>query len=266
METHCSFSIADGTFQQKFSTIKNYASATMQQNTLMDKHTHFTSPDIIIWLLLTQTLKKICPKDVRGHCIRFEKISTLFVAIARYLTFVLQTVLSSHAGRKLSLAAWGGKLEKSPLLNIVYASLFSVHLPEKSEIRAWCCSCFATEFTSKYLPEFLKTACFKGFLINNISSWMQPWAFIAFKQAFHEKYHSFRSNGITILFQILKDYKGKLFIFHGAVLTDINIYQQVQQQISKNRWTRTKICYLLFIKGAETARPLSSSSLRFGQS
>lgn len=127
MEIHCSFPVADGTFQQTFSTIKNYAWAKMWQHTSMDKHMHFMSHDIIIWLLHTQTFKNVCPKE---HCIRLEKISTLFAVIAHYLTFVLQTALSSHAGRKLSLAAWRGKLEKFPFLNIVYTSLFSVHLLE----------------------------------------------------------------------------------------------------------------------------------------
>lgn len=64
---------------------------------------------------------------------------------------------------------------------------------------------------------------------------------------------------------VLRDYKGKLFIFHRAVLTDM-VYQLFKITAFKTRWTLTKKYFSCFYNGADTPRPLSSEGLWPGRS
>ena len=129
MEIHYSFSIADGTFKQKFSTIKNYTWAKVWNHTHV--HVHFVSHDVILWLLSTQRFfKNICPKDAAEH---LEKISTLFAVIALYSCFCPSNCSAQPCWQKAEPGSPGAGNWKNPPYWTLYIPPCLLYICQKSQ-------------------------------------------------------------------------------------------------------------------------------------
>lgn len=147
MEIRYSSSVVDGTFKHKFSTIKNYTWAKVWST---HTHTHAFRDTWYNSLAVTYTeIKK--KKNLSKGYYRTLKTGEDFHPVCGhcplFLLLSFKLFCPAMPAESWAWQPWGGKVEKSPLLNTLYASLFSVHLPEKSGIRAWHCSGFAINLT-----------------------------------------------------------------------------------------------------------------------
>lgn len=127
MFRECRYILSPQYLMVSSSTLKNYTWCMCAFQSMESTHTYILH-HIIIWLLSTQRLGNTYKHLSKWYCraLRLEKTARdrfppCLQTLPCTLIFVLQTVLSSHAGRELSQAALGrasrlgGRLGKTTL-------------------------------------------------------------------------------------------------------------------------------------------------------